>query len=153
MQRGPSYCAKLALSDEAIARMDAPIGLIPSTRDPATLALIYPRASRGALSCKIRSSQDERADVTSDSPAVVCDHPAAIYTGSRVRALHQTRPWPRPVAWDFYIVQLPLSVSVLAANCAPLKPIDIPLAAEDCQLCADVPGTQVAVRRPTVGVA
>jgi len=43
--------------------------------------------------------------------------------------------------------------SVLAATCAPLKPIDIPLAADDCQLCADVPGTHVAVLTPTVGVA
>ena len=30
---------QIGASDEAIARMDAPIGLIPSTRDPATLAL------------------------------------------------------------------------------------------------------------------
>lgn len=33
------YLAELGVSDEAQARMAAPIGLIPSTRDPATLAL------------------------------------------------------------------------------------------------------------------
>ena len=34
-----------------------------------------------------------------------------------------------------------------------MKPILVPLAAAACQLCDDVPGTQVAIRKPTVGVA
>jgi hypothetical protein len=43
------------------------------------------------------------------------------------------------------------SVSVFAATCAPLWPIDVPEAATACQEWAGVPGTQVAVLRPTVG--
>jgi len=46
-----------------------------------------------------------------------------------------------------------VSVNVFAALCAPLKPMLMPLAATACQLCAAVPGTQVAVLSPTVGTA
>ncbi len=34
----------------------------------------------------------------------------------------------------------------------PLAPMLVPLAAVDCQLWADVPGTQVATYTPAVGV-
>ena len=40
---------------------------------------------------------------------------------------------------------------VLAANSAPLSPIEVPPDATACQEWAAVPGTHVAVRKPAVG--
>ena len=45
-----------------------------------------------------------------------------------------------------------MSASVLAATMAPLSPMLMPPAAVACQLCADVPGTQVAVFNVANGV-
>ena len=44
-----------------------------------------------------------------------------------------------------------LKLSVFAATIIPLLPIFVPPAATACQECAAVPGTQVAVPKPTVG--
>ena len=44
-----------------------------------------------------------------------------------------------------------MRAKVLAAINIPLIPILVPPAATACQLCAGVPGTHVAVSRPTVG--
>ena len=40
---------------------------------------------------------------------------------------------------------------VFAATIMPFVPIEVPPAATACQLCAEVPGTQVAARIPAVG--
>ena len=40
---------------------------------------------------------------------------------------------------------------VLLATSIPLMPISVPPQATACQLCAGVPGTQVAALIPTVG--
>ena len=42
---------------------------------------------------------------------------------------------------------------VFADTIIPLVPISVPPHATACQLCAAVPGTHVAVRKPTVGTA
>ena len=44
-----------------------------------------------------------------------------------------------------------VSASVLAATIIPFVPMSVPPAATACQLCAEVPGTQVAVDSPAVG--
>ena len=48
---------------------------------------------------------------------------------------------------------MPVKASVFAATIIPFIPILVPPAATACQLCAEVPGTQVAALKPTVGTA
>ena len=46
-----------------------------------------------------------------------------------------------------------VSAIVLLATNIPFVPISVPPEATACQLCAAVPGTHVAARKPTVGKA